>query len=141
MIGWPLSGSYPYWGAITVITCARADKKTSLVMALQNCIATFLGALLADLLIAGVQSSLVIGLIAVAVTFLAFTVKELNYVLHLFFLTNLILLVISIGTAGHAFVVWRMLAILIGTGIVLVITLLNQTLLVKNETLSGVSGS
>ncbi|GCF11045.1 FUSC family protein [Dictyobacter arantiisoli] len=97
--------------------------------------ATFLGALLADLLIVGVQSSLAIGLILVAVTFLAFTVKELNYVLHFFFLTNLILLVVSIGTAGHAFVVWRILAILIGAGIVLVITWLNQALLVKNEPL------
>jgi hypothetical protein len=138
-IGWTLSGPYPYWAAITVITCARPDQKTSQVVALQNIVATFLGALLADLLIAGVQSSLVIGLIAVAVTFLAFTVKELNYMLHLFFLTNLILLIASIGTAGHAFVAWRMLAILIGAGIVLVITLLNQALLVKNETLSGVS--
>jgi len=139
MIGWNLSGSYPYWATITVIACTRPDKKTSLVMALQNIVATFLGALLADLLIAGVQNSLVIGLILVAVTFLAFTVKELNYILHLFFLTNLILLVISIGTAGHAFVVWRMVAILIGAGIVLVITLLNQALLVKDETLPAVS--
>jgi uncharacterized membrane protein YccC len=138
-IGWTLSGPYPYWAALTVIICARPDKKTSLVMALQNIVATFLGALLADVLIAGVQSSFVIGLIAVAVTFLAFTVKELNYMLHLFFLTNLILLIASIGTAGHAFVAWRILAILIGAGIVLVITLLNQALLVKNETLSEVS--
>ncbi len=139
MIGWRLSGPYPYWAALTVITCARAEEKTSLVIALQNVIATLLGAVLADLLIASVQSSLVIGLIVVAVTFLAFTVKESNYMLHLFFLTNLILLVISIGTAGHAFVVWRVLAILIGAGIVLVITLLNQDLLVKNEPLPGVS--
>jgi hypothetical protein len=138
-IGWTLSGPYPYWAALTVIICARPDQKTSLVMALQNIVATFLGALLADLLIAGVQSPFVIGLIVVAVTFLAFTVKELNYLLHLFFLTNLILLAISIGTAGHAFVAWRMLAILIGALIVLVITWLNQTLLVKNEPVSGVS--
>lgn len=139
VIGWTLSGPYPYWAALTVIICTRPDKRTSLVMALQNIIATFLGALLADVLIAGVQSSFVIGLIVVAVTFLAFTVKELNYMLHLFFLTNLILLIASIGTAGHAFVAWRMLAILIGSGIVLVIMWLNQALLVKNETVPGVS--
>jgi len=138
-IGWTLSGPYPYWAVLTVITCARPEKKTSQVLALQYCVATLLGALLADLLIAGVQSSLVIGLIAVAVTFLAFTVKELNYVLHLFFLTNLILLVASIGRADHAFVAWRVLAILIGSGIVLVITLLNQEILVKNKAVPGVS--
>lgn len=139
LIGWFISGPYPYWAALTVIICARPDKKNSLMISLQNIVATFLGALLASLLIAVVQSSLVTGLITVAVTFLAFTVKELNYVLHLFFLTNLILLVISIGTAGHAFVAWRILAILIGSGIVLVITLLNQALLVRNEAAPGVS--
>lgn len=139
MIGWPLSGSYPYWAAITVIVCARPEKKTSTVLALQNIVATLLAALLADLLIAVVQRSLVIGLIAVIMSFLAFTIKELNFILHLFFLTNLILLVISIGTAGHAFVIWRMLAIVIGAGIVLVITLVNQALLVKNEASPGVS--
>jgi uncharacterized membrane protein YccC len=138
-IGWILGGPYPYWAAITVIICARPDQKTSLVLALQNSVATVLGALLADVLIAEVHSSLVLGLIVVAITFLAFTVKDLNYTLHLFFLTNLILLLVSLGAAGHSFVAWRVFAILIGAGIVLVITWLNQALLVANETSPGVS--
>ncbi|GHO99965.1 hypothetical protein KSF_100130 [Reticulibacter mediterranei] len=138
-IGWVLSGPYPYWAALTVIICARPQKRASMVLILQNIVATLLGAVLADLTIALVQSDLVRGLLAIPVTFLAFTVKELNYVLHLFFLTNLILLVASIGHADHAFIAWRVLAILIGSGIVLVITALNQAWLVKNEAVPEVS--
>jgi uncharacterized membrane protein YccC len=96
------------------------------MMALQNVVATFLGALLADGLIVGVQNALVVGLIVVASTFLAFTVKERNYLLYLFFFTILILLLISIGTSGQSLAVWRIVTILLGAGIVLVITFLAQ---------------
>jgi hypothetical protein len=64
--------------------------------------------------------------IVVAVTFLAFTVKDLNYLLYLFFFTILTLLLISIGTSGQSLAVWRVVAILFGAGIVLVITFLSQ---------------
>jgi hypothetical protein len=65
-------------------------------------------------------------LIVVAITFLAFTVKELNYLLYLFFFTILILLLISIATSGQSLAVWRVVTILFGAGIVLVITFLAQ---------------
>jgi hypothetical protein len=124
--GWIWGGSPFYWAALTVIICTRQDQKASLMMALQNVIATFLGALLAAVLIASVQNTLVVGLIVMAITFQAFTVKELNYLLYLFFFTILILLLISIATSGQSLAVWRVVTILFGAGIVLVITFLAQ---------------
>lgn len=124
--GWIWGGPPFYWAALTVIICTRQDQETSWMMALQNVVATFLGALLADGLIVSVQNVLVVGLIVVVSTFLAFTVKERNYFLYLFFFTILILLLISIGTAGQSLAVWRVIAILFGAGIVLVITFLTQ---------------
>jgi uncharacterized membrane protein YccC len=130
-IGWIWGGPYPYWAALTVIICTKQDRKTSLTMALQNIVVTFLGALLADVLIAGVQNALVLGLIVVAITFLAFTVKDQNYTLHVFFLTILLLLLISVKTSGQSLAVWRVVAISIGAGIVLVMTFLSQALFVE----------
>jgi uncharacterized membrane protein YccC len=133
--GWILAGGpHFYWAAITVIACTQQDEKASLRMALQNIVATFLGALLAAVLIAGVQNALVLRLIVVAITFLAFTVEDLNYTLYLFFFTILILLLISIGMSGQSLaalrvVEVRLVAILIGAGIALVITFLNQVVL------------
>jgi uncharacterized membrane protein YccC len=124
--GWILGGPPFYWAALTVIICTQQDQKASLMMALQYVVATYLGALLADVLIAGVQNALVLGVIVVAVTFLAFTVKDLNYLLYLFFFTILTLLLISLGTSGQSLAVWRVVAILFGAGIVLVITFLSQ---------------
>jgi hypothetical protein len=115
-----------YWAALTVIICTQQDQKTSLIMALQNVIATYLGALLAAVVIAGMQNVLALELIVVAITFLAFTIKDLNDLLYLFFFTILILLLISIGMSGQSLAVWRVVTILIGAGIVLVITFLSQ---------------
>ncbi len=137
--GWIVAGEpHFYWAAITVIVCTRQDEKASLRMALQNIVATFLGALLVAVLIAGVQNALVLGLIVVAITFLAFTVKDLNYTLYLFFFTILILLLISIGMSGQSLAALRvvevkLVAILIGAGIALVITFLNQVVLHPGE--------
>jgi uncharacterized membrane protein YccC len=124
--GWLWGGQPFYWATLTVIICTRQDQETSWMMALQNVVATLLGALLADGLIANVQNALVLELIVVVSTFLAFTVKERNYFLYLFFFTILILLLISIGTAGQSLAVWRVVAIVLGAGIVLVITFLTQ---------------
>ena len=112
-----------------MIICTNQDLKTSQAMALQYVVATFAGALLAGALAMLVQQSSIILLIIVAVTFLAFTVKELNNTFQVFFFTILILLVISIAGTGQSFAIWRIIAILIGVGIVLAILALNQALL------------
>jgi uncharacterized membrane protein YccC len=124
--GWIWGGQPFYWAALTVITCTQQDQRALQMKALQNVIATCLGALLAGVLIAGVQNALVLGLIVVAITFLAFTIKDLNYLLYFFFFTILILLLISIATSGQSLAIWRVVTILIGTGIALVITFLDQ---------------
>ena len=124
--GWILGGLPFYWAALTVIICTQQDQKASLKKALQNVVATYLGALLADVLIAGMQNVLALELIVVAITVLAFTIKDLNYLLYLFFFTILILLLISIGMSGQSLAVWRVVTTLIGAGIVLVITFLSQ---------------
>jgi len=124
--GW-IWGEPPfYWAALTVIIYAQQNQKVSLMKALQNVVATFLGALLAGALIAGVQNAFVLKLIVVVITFLAFTVKDLNDLLYFFFFTILILLLISIATSGQSFAVWRVVTILVGAGIVLVIAFLGQ---------------
>jgi uncharacterized membrane protein YccC len=124
--GWILGGPPFYWAALTVIICTQQDQKASLMMALQYVVATYLGALLAGVLIAGMQNVLALELIIVAITVLAFTIKDLNYLLYLFFFTILILLLISIGMTGQSLAVWRVVTILIGAWIVLVITFLSQ---------------
>src|SRR6266567_3863514 len=124
--GWILGGPPFYWAALTVIICTKQDQKGSLMMALQIVVATYLGALLADVLIAGMQNVLALELIVVAITVLAFTIKDLNYLLYLFFFMILILLLISIGMSGQSLAVWRVVTILIGAWIVLVITFLSQ---------------
>jgi Fusaric acid resistance protein-like len=132
-ICWKLGGAYPYWAALTVLVCARQNKRMSQVAALQYGIATIMAALIAQILIMGVQSLLALGLIVVAITFFAFTIKDRNYTVYIFFLTTLTLLLISIGTAGASFSVWRIVATLVGIAIVLVIILLNQVLALAFE--------
>jgi uncharacterized membrane protein YccC len=134
--GWILGGPPFYWAALTVIICTQQDQKASLRKALQYVVATYLGALLADGVIAGVQNALVLELIVVAITFLAFTIKDLNDLLYLFFFTILILLLISIATSGQSLAVWRVVTILAGAGIVLVITFLGQMLFFERKIVS-----
>ncbi len=97
--GWILGGPPFYWAALTVIICTQH---------------------------AGMQNVLALELIVVAITVLAFTIKDLNYLLYLFFFTILILLLISHGMSGQSLAVWRVVTILIGAWIVLVITFLSQ---------------
>jgi uncharacterized membrane protein YccC len=124
--GWILGGPPFYWAVLTVIICTQQDQKASLRRALQNVVATYLGALLAGVLIAGVQNALVLELIVVTITFLAFTIKDLNHFLYFFFFTILILLLISIRLPDQSLAVWRVVTTLFGAGIVLVITFLSQ---------------
>jgi hypothetical protein len=128
-IGWGLAAPYPYWAALTVIICAREDRKVSLLVTAQYAIASIAGALLADLLITYIPGVLVIGLIVVAVTFITFTVKDLNYAIQVFCLTNLTLLLISLGTSGQSFARWRVEASLIGAIIVLAVIFVSDTFL------------
>jgi Fusaric acid resistance protein-like len=126
-IGWGLGAPYPYWAALAVIICAREDREVSLLITAQYVTANILGALLAYLMIVSVHNSLIIGLIVVAITFITFTVKDLNYAIQVFFLTNLTLLLISLETSGQSFARWRVESILIGAGIVLVVILVSDT--------------
>jgi hypothetical protein len=139
VIGWELGGAYPYWAALTVLICAKQDEQMSLTTALQYGVASLLGALLAEGLIVGVPlvvgvpRLVLVGLIVVAITFIAFTVKARNYTLYIFFFTTLILLLLSIGTAGYSYAVWRIAATQIGIAIVLEIIWLNRTIMLVLE--------
>lgn len=125
-IGWGLAAPYPYWAALTVIICAREDRKVSLLVTAQYAVASIIGALLADLLIIYIPVTLVIGLIVIAVTFITFTIKDLNYAIQVFCLTNLTLLLISLSTSGQSFARWRVEASLIGAAIVLIVTFVSD---------------
>jgi hypothetical protein len=65
-----------------------------------------------------------VGLIVVSVTAIAFTVKDLNYAIYTFFMTNLTLLLISLSTPDRSphTVSLRVYATLLGAGIVVAIT-------------------
>ena len=60
----------------------------------------------------------------VGVTVIAFTVKDLNYAIYTFFMTNLTLLLISLSTPDRSphTVLLRVYATLLGAGIVAAIT-------------------
>jgi uncharacterized membrane protein YccC len=140
--GWILGGPPFYWAALTVIVGTQQDQEAPLRRALQNVVATYLGALLAGVVIAGVQGALVLELIIVTITFLAFTIKDLNYFLYFFFFTILILLLISIQLPGESLAVWRVVTVSFGAGIVLVITFLSQLSFFRGEKSSStVKGS
>jgi uncharacterized membrane protein YccC len=125
-IGWGLGASYPFWATLTVIICTREDRETSLFITAQYIIATAVGAILANWLIIYTSDPLVIGLNIVAVTFITFTIKDLNYAIQVFFMTNLVLLLSSLSTSGRSFAEWRVESILIGAVIVLVIILVSD---------------
>ena len=124
--------SQPTLNTLPAQLTLTSPQTASLMMALQNVVATYLGALLADVLIADVQNALVLELIVVAITFLAFTPKDLNYLLYFFFFTILFLLLISIGMSGQSLAVWRVVTTLIGAGIVFVMTFLSQLSFLKD---------
>ena len=133
-IGWGLGASYPYWAALTVIICTREDRETSLFITIQYVIATILGSLIADWLITYTHNnSLVIGLNVVAVTFITFTIKDLNYAIQVFFLTNLTLLLISLSTSGQSFAWWRVGSILIGAVIVLIVIFVSDAFIFEKR--------
>jgi hypothetical protein len=132
-ISWGSGMLYPYWAVLTVIICARESRETSLFVTAQYIVATIAGALLAYLFIVSVHNPLAIGLIIVAITFITFTVKDLNYTIQVFLLTNLILLLISLSTSGQSFAKWRVESILIGAAIVLIVTFVNEALTFVNK--------
>ena len=88
VFAWKLGTPYPQWAPIVVIACVQPEKDASVLAVAQNSIGTVLGAQLADVLITSVQHSVVVALIMVVVVFIAFTVKDLNFALYTFVMTN-----------------------------------------------------
>jgi uncharacterized membrane protein YccC len=127
-LAWKLGSPYPQWAPIVVIVCVRPEQETSMRAAVQNSIGTVLGVLLADLLIDSAQHPVVVALILVVVVFIAFTVKDLNYALFTFFMTNLTLLLIHLSSPGGAPIRLRVFSVLVGSGIVLAVTFLDRWL-------------
>lgn len=111
-----------------VIACVQPDQAASVRAAVQNSIGTVLGVLLADLLIGSAQHPVIVALIVVAVVFIAFTVKDLNYALFTFFMTNLTLLLIHLSSPGVTPIRLRVFSVLVGSGIALAVTFLDQWL-------------
>lgn len=127
MIGTP----YPQWAPIAVIVCAQPEKEASMRAALQNITGTVLGVLLADLLIDTTHHPSVVALVLVIIVFVAFTVKDLNYALFTFFMTNLTLLLIQLSSPGVSPIRLRVISVLVGSGIALTVTFLDQWLVTR----------
>lgn len=87
-----------------------------------------MGVLLADLLINSAQHPLIVALIVLVVVFIAFTVKDLNYALFTFFMTNLTLLLIHLSSPDVAPIRLRVFSVLVGSGMALTATFLDQWL-------------
>jgi hypothetical protein len=127
-LAWKLGTPYPQWAPIAVIACVQPERGTSVRTAVQNSIGTVLGVLLADVLIGSAQPPVVVALIVVVVVFIAFTVKDLNHVLFTFFMTNLTLLLIHLSSPGVSPIRLRVFSVLVGSGIALTATFLDQWL-------------
>ncbi len=127
-LAWKIGTPYPQWAPVVVIVCVRPEQETSVRAALQNSIGTVLGVLLADALIDSAQHPLIVALILVVVVFIAFTVKDLNYALFTFFMTNLTVLLIHLSSPGVSPIRPRVFSVLVGSGIVLIVTFLDQRL-------------
>ncbi len=136
-LAWKIGTPYPQWAPVVVIACVQPERATSVRAAVQNSIGTVLGVLLADLLIDSAQPPLVVALIVVVVVFIAFTVKDLNYALFTFFMTNLTLLLIHLSSPGVSPIRLRVFSVLVGSGIALAITFLDQWLAVRRLTRSS----
>lgn len=133
-LAWGLGVPYPQWAPIVVIVCVRPKKETSVLVALQNIVGTILGVTLADLFINSGQDPLVVALVLVVVVFIAFTVKDLNYALFTFFMTNLLLLLISLSPPGVSRSQLRVFSVLVGAGIALAVTFLDDWLAQQHAT-------
>jgi uncharacterized membrane protein YccC len=124
-LAWTLGVAYPQWAPIIVILCIRPDKEASIQVVWQNLLGTVLGAVLAELFITSFQTPLVVLLTLVVVVFLAFTIKDVNYVYFVFFKTNLTLLFISLATPGVSRARLLVASVLVGAGIALAVTYLS----------------
>jgi len=89
---------------------------------LQNVLATILGALVAGLLITNVQSLLVLILIILLNFIVGVTLKEVNYAVYVFFITTILMLLLSLQTPGIPFIKLRVVETLVGAAIALALS-------------------
>jgi uncharacterized membrane protein YccC len=118
-LGWGLGLLYPHWAAVTVIIAVRPSREASITTLVQNVLATILGALVAAWLITNVQSLLVLLLIVVLNGIVGITFKEVNYAISVFFLTTILMLLLSLQTPGIPFIKLRVVETLVGAAIAL----------------------
>jgi uncharacterized membrane protein YccC len=78
-----------------------------------------------------------VALILIVIVFIAFTVKDLNYALFTFFMTNLLLLLVSLSPPGVSRIWLRVFSVLRGAGIALVVTFLDDWLAQRQRPLAN----
>lgn len=120
-LGWGFGLLYPHWAAITEIIAVRPNWEASLTIIVQNVLATILGALVAALLIVSVQSPLVLILIIALNVVIGITLKEVNYAVYVFFITTILMLLLSLQTPGIPFIKLRVVETLVGAAIALIV--------------------
>ena len=125
-LGWGLGLLYPHWAAVTVIIAVRPSREASLTTLVQNVLATILGALVTALLITNVQSLLVLILIVVLNVIVGITFKEVNYAVYVFFITTILMLLLSLQTPGIPFIKLRVVETLVGAAIALIVLLVGR---------------
>jgi uncharacterized membrane protein YccC len=125
-LGWGLDLLYPHWAAVTEITAVRPSWEASLTTLVQNVLATMLGALVAALLIVNVQSLLILLLIVVLTAIVGITFKEVNYAVYVFFLTTILMLLLSLQTPGIPFIKLRVVETLVGAAIALIVLIIGS---------------
>ncbi len=124
LIGWSMGISYPQWVVVPTLTCVMPAGETSRLAAAQLAAGTVAAVLVAELTLLVIHDPLVVAVIAVALMVVALSVRDLNNALFTFFLTLMLLEVISIPIGGVSLAGLRLFATLMGVAIALAVTYL-----------------
>jgi uncharacterized membrane protein YccC len=132
-LGWGLGLLYPHWAAVTEIIAVRPSWEASLTTIVQSVLATILGALVAALLIVSVQSPLVLILIVALNVVVGITLKEVNFAVYVFFITTILMLLLSLQTPGIPFIKLRVVETLVGAAIALIVLLVGSSMEMRSS--------
>lgn len=118
-VSWSLGVSHAHWTVVPVIMCVLPDRSKSMATTAQFAAGSLLGAIVAELAIITARDTTILGLLAIALMAVALSVRDLSQALSTFFMTIMVLLLISIPTGGVSLARLRIIESLVGIAIAL----------------------
>ena len=132
---------YAHWIPVFTLVILQPDYKQTLNIIIERLIGTIVAAVLASVLLVGVQNQYLLASIIMAFAFLAVVMHEVNMLSYIFFNTVVILLLLDFSTPGSLTDVWaRMLNAFIGALISVVVVFLFMRPSQKTEPSNVASG-